>query len=160
MQFIKNFQSLFVVAGLSLILIACGGNNNSFENDYSDAPALADTSNALSKVITDSGVIYYVISTGDSTSFEVTIRDNIFIYYTTRTLDGEIIASSYVNGSTSAVSILNIGSQTRISFVGEGLAPGVLGMFEGERRVIFIPEDVSTIDEAITIDVELELVDE
>lgn len=160
MQFIKDSRNLFFVAILSLILIACGDNGNSFENDYSDAPALADTSNALSKVITNSGVIYYVINEGDSSSFNVTIRDNIRIYYTTRRLDGEIIRSSYVNGTTSAVRVTNIGAQTAISFVGDGLVDGVLGMFEGERRVLFIPEDVTTIDEALTVDVELEMVED
>ncbi len=160
MQFIKDSRNLFFVIILSLIFIACGDNGTNFVNDYSDAPALADTSNALSKVITNSGVIYYVISTGDSSSFNVTIRDDIRIYYTIRGLDDEILSSSYLNGSTSAVRVTNIGSQSTIGRVGDGLLDGVLGMYEGERRVIFIPEDVATVDEALTVDVELEIVED
>lgn len=155
------FTSLLFLSLVSIMISACGGDDNIFRNDYSDAPELPDTTNVVSKVISDTGLIYYVISEGDTTSFDVAIRDDMFVYYTTRTTDGEIVASSFVNGSTEPDRVNNIGSQSTISFVGDGFVEGVLGMYEGERRVLVIPAELNTTStsETIILDIELETIE-
>ncbi|GAB5409296.1 MAG: hypothetical protein BalsKO_16610 [Balneolaceae bacterium] len=154
----KSVRNLLLVLCTILIVSACNEDSNPFIADYSDAPPLADTTSALSKVTSESGLIYYVIEEGDSESFDLVIRDDVFMYYTTR-IDDEIIASSYVNGSTSAIRVNSVGSQTSIGFVGDGFVEGVLGMKEGERRVLVIPSDLNTTSETIVLDVEVETID-
>ena len=151
-----NFKFLLYLLPIFFLISACGGDNStSVTFDYSDAPAFPDTSNAVSKVISNTGLIYYVITEGDSSSFELTIRDDMFVYFTTRNLDGDIVSSSFVNGSTSPRRVNNVGLQTTISFGGQGLIEGILGMQEGERRLLVIPNEINTTDQTITIDFEL-----
>ncbi len=155
----KTLKNLLLISLTIVAISACGNDNNPFEVDYSDAPILPDTTNALSKVTLESGLIYYVITEGSPESFDVVIRDDIYVYYTTRTEDEEIIGSSYANGSTAPVRVNNVGSQSAIRFVGSGFASGVIGMKEGERRVLVIPTDLNSISEPIVIDIELETID-
>jgi len=151
-----NFKFLLYLLPIFFLITACGGDNGtSISFDYSDAPAFPDTANAVSKVFSDTGLIYYVITEGDSSSFELTIRDDMFVYYTTRNLDGDIVSSSFVNGSTSPRRVNNVGLQTTIGFGGQGLIEGILGMKEGERRLLIIPDEINTTDQTITIDFEL-----
>jgi hypothetical protein len=53
-----------------------------FTYDYSDAPNLPDVSEAIETINYDDGLVVYIMERGTGTQ-EVTIRDNIFLYYTT-----------------------------------------------------------------------------
>lgn len=154
-----SVRNLLLVAFSILFVSACNNDSNPFVVDYSDAPPLADTTSALSKVTFESGLVSYLIEDGNPESFNVVIRDDIIVYYTTRLVDGEIVASSYVNGSTSPIRVNNVGTQSSISFVGEGFAEGVVGMKEGERRVLVIPESSNTTNQTIVFEIELEAID-
>ena len=76
---------------------------------------------------------------------KVTIRDNIFLYYTTfrgGTSRDNIVDSSYLNGSQASTQFAEIG--TYQSSRGVGFVRGVLGMTEGEHRVIQVPDSLNT----------------
>lgn len=153
-------KSLFIILTLALFITACGSDNNTgYSFDYSDAPDLPDTTNALSTVSSTTGLTYYVITEGDPTSFDVVIRDDILVYFTSRLEDGDIFESSYVNGSTSAIRVNTVGTQSAISIVGTGFVEGVIGMKEGERRVLVIPSELNTAGQTVTLDIELESID-
>ena len=156
----STIKNLFIILFVVFLISACGGNNTTgIRFDYSDAPPLPDTTSVVSKVTSDSGLIYYVIQEGSPESYDLVIRDDIFAYYTTRLENGDIYSSSFVNGSTSPVRINNIGSQSTISLVGSGFVEGVLGMKEGERRLLVIPSNINTTSQTITLDIELETID-
>ncbi|MEQ9308805.1 MAG: FKBP-type peptidyl-prolyl cis-trans isomerase [Balneolaceae bacterium] len=155
----KNSARNFLLLICTIAFVsACNNDSNPFVADYSDAPPLPDTTSALSKITFESGLIYYLIEDGNPESFDLVIRDDAYMYYTTR-LDGEIIGSSYVNGSTSPVRVNNVGTQSTINYVGDGFVEGVLGMKEGERRVLVIPEDLNSTTETLVFDVEIETID-
>ena len=122
---------------------------------------MPDTTAALSKVTLDNGLIYYVITEGNPESYDVTIRDDIFIYYTTRRSNDDVVQSSYANGNTAPTRVNNVGTKSTLNFIGDGIIGAVVGMKEGERRVAYIPSGLNTLssDETLTFDVELESVD-
>lgn len=141
-----------------LVISACDTNNTTFTIDYSDAPDLPDTTQALSKVVNESGLIYYVIQEGAG-PFEVGIRDNIRLFFTGRDPDGTIFQSSFVNGKTSSSIFNNIGSYNNgqgVNSRGEGFVQGILGMKEGERRVLVIPPSQSVFIDTVIYDIELD----
>lgn len=154
-KFSKPF--LFILTVI-LLVTACDTNNPTFTIDYSDAPDLADTTQAISKVVMETGLIYYVIQDG-SGPFEVGIRDNIRLFYTGRDEDGTIFQSSFVNGVTSSALFNDIGSyraEQGVSSRGEGFVEGILGMKEGERRVLMIPPSQSVFIDTVIYDIELD----
>ena len=164
MTFKKNSKILTLFILVAIAVTACDEDNNPFEIDYSDVPSLPDTTaQGVTKVTTESGLIYYVITEGDPESFEVVIRDDIEIYYTGRTEDGEIFESSYGNGSTTPDRFNDIGSYANSrgnNSKGEGFVEGILGMFEGERRVLVIPPDLNrTTSSTLIYDIELESIE-
>lgn len=95
------------------------------------------------------GVSKYVIEEGNGED-RVVIRDQIAFYLTLRTMDGTIIYSSYQNNNTSPIqaTIQNISTPRPPSLVRsftfdrartDGLRKGLIGMREGEKRVIIVP---------------------
>lgn len=132
-----------VFATLLLILIgACAGDgNNIYRIDYSGAPDLPDTSQALTDTVTASGLQYYVMAEGEG-PYEIAIRSDFDVYITVRLLDDEIIDSSYRNGSTSPRSI-GPSSGTTLNDLVSGVREGLLGMKAGEHRVLIVPSDLA-----------------
>ena len=164
MTFIKKLRILSFLTLSIVAFAACNEDSNPFRIDYSDAPPLPDTTaQGVSKISTGSGLIYYVISEGNPESFEVVIRDDIQIYYTGRTEDGEIFESSYGNGSTSPDRFNDLGSYVSArgtNSKGEGFVEGILGMYEGERRVLVIPPELNrTASSTLIYDIELETIE-
>ncbi len=164
MNSFKNLKIFSLIILTALIVSACNENSNPFRVDYSDVPPLPDTTaQGVTKVITESGLIYYVITEGNPESFEVVIRDDIQIYYTGRTEDGEIFESSYGNGSTTPDRFNDIGSYVNgrgNNSKGKGFVEGILGMIEGERRVLVIPSDLNRTESSFIIyDIELETIE-
>lgn len=159
MNFTTRVKSLLSVLLLSLLVGACNDDNQIFTNDYSDAPPLPDTTNALSKTITPEGLKIYTITKGDTTTFEITIRDNVFAYFTSRTASNDnIVQSTYANGITTPFRISNVGGQNTVTYVQGRLYDGVAGMYEGERRVLVYPDSLTSINRELIIDFELEAV--
>ncbi|MBO6523969.1 MAG: FKBP-type peptidyl-prolyl cis-trans isomerase [Balneolaceae bacterium] len=164
MNSFKNLKFFSLILLTGIILSACDDDSNPFRIDYSDVPPLPDTTaQNVTKVTTESGLIYYVITEGNPESFEVVIRDDIQIYYTGRTQDGDIFESSYGNGSTTPDRFNDIGSYANgrgTNSKGEGFVEGILGMLEGERRVLVIPSNLNTTESSIIVyDIELETIE-
>lgn len=127
-QLIK--RSLFIIMAITA-LNACGDDSYG-TTDYSTVPAPYDTTaSALITSDIDPDLKYYVIEEGESED-SVTIRDQIYLHYTGRRTNGEIFDSSYKNGNLTPY------SSTITGFV-DGFTEGLLGMEEGEKRVLIIP---------------------
>lgn len=165
---IRSITSFLLLSAIVIATSACGsGTSYNYYNDYSDAPVLVDVDTAaITSWVTENGLSVYVIETGDSTQLQVGIRDVIRAKYTTRNAsvddyresEDAIIQSTYVNGSTSATSISSLGSQSVIYYVSSTLIDGIEGMYEGERRVLFFPDSLTTFGQPIAVDFELESV--
>jgi hypothetical protein len=133
----------FVLVLIATLTSGCEEDDFYFTYDYSDAPSLPDVSEAIETINYDDGLVIYIMERGTGTQ-EVTIRDNIFLYYTTfrgGTSRDNIIDSSYLNGSQASTQFAEIG--TYQSSRGVGFVRGVLGMTEGEHRVIQVPDSLN-----------------
>lgn len=97
------------------------------------------------------GVTMYVIKEGRGVD-QVVIRDQIAIFLTLRTLDGEIIYSSYQNNNDNPIqaNVQNILTPRPPNIVRsfsferartDGLRKGLIGMREDEKRVIIVPPE-------------------
>lgn len=92
------------------------------------------------------GIVKYIVEEGRGVD-KVVIRDNISFFITLTTVDGEIIYSSYQNGSESPDQ-RSVQGITPPQFVQNynlnlaltnGLRKGIIGMREGEKRVLIVP---------------------
>lgn len=131
----KYYKSLLLFASVFslLFLNACGGEDP-FQVDYSAAPEpfpIVDST----KVETESGLTYYVVEEGSGDT--VTRRSTVFVFYTGRTLDGNIFDSSYRNGAITPATFNDLGGLI------QGFREGLIGMKEGEKRVLIIPPDLA-----------------
>lgn len=122
------------------------------EPTFDSVPAPFNISQAEEEPVVD-GVTKYTVEEGRGED-QVVIRDQIAMYLTLRTMDGTIIYSSYQNDSTDPVqssiqNILTPQPPTVVRFGNfsfdrartDGLRKGLIGMREGEKRVIIVPPD-------------------
>lgn len=139
----KSFPfRLAIMLSAILFLQACGDDNGPSgpELDFSTVPDPYDISKADTNYTKEGDVEIYVIEEGDS-PFEVIPRDQIGIKFTGRVLDEYIFDSTYKNGGTQPAVITNMTSvkTAQQSPQIEGFRRGLLGMKEGEKRVIIVP---------------------
>ena len=135
----KNQTSLFThltglakIVALALIVFVAGcDEENPFVLDFSTVPPPFEIGNAP-LVTTESGLGYHVIREG-SGPFSVTRRDNVQVFFTGRLTNGEIFDSSYSNGRTFPSTFVDLGTLI------DGFREGLIGMREGEQRVLIIP---------------------
>jgi FKBP-type peptidyl-prolyl cis-trans isomerase len=155
------FKFPLLLTLLSTLFLSSCEDDTRFQIDYSTVPDAYSISGAK-KVVTETGLIYYVIEEGSGT-LEVTPRDQIQIFYTKRLkrdLD-HILSSSYANGVQQPVSA-SLGASRIVSEA--GFREGLLGMKEGEKRVLILPPDLayggspnsSFAEDTLWIDVELD----
>jgi len=156
---------VFLIVTLSLFLISCD-DTNTRRIDYSTVPDPFSIEGA-EKVTTESGLEYYVIEegicpSGDEDICSINSRDQVSIYYTKRVSDDpdRIISSSYVNGVERPVNVTAAGGSIVAE---EGFKQGILGMKEGEKRVLLLPPDLAYgntntqySDKTIWIDLEID----
>lgn len=157
---------LFIVISSVFLYIGCDDSTNPFfrETDFSTVPAPLDTSES-ELIELENGLSYYIVDRGDEDSqWQVQGRDGIRIFLTLRLEDGTILQSTYANGRTTPedVGVASLSPQ--------GLREGVLGMKEGESRVIIVPPSLGygnvnqgqqfyqLRDETLIYDVELEAI--
>jgi len=134
----QNMRSYLLLALLPWLLIGCLESSSSVvapteptEPDYSTVPAPYDTTGK--PVITlEGGTIAYLVHQTDH-PFIVQPRDQVAIFLTLRTLDGEIVSSTYSDSVTTA-SLVDVQG---ISV--SGLKNGVIGMRINEKRTLFVP---------------------
>lgn len=138
--------SLFVL--LIAFTAACSTDSNIGlqEPTFDNVPEPFDISNIEAEPVQD-GIEKYIVEEGRGED-RVVIRDQLFIFVTLRTMDGDIIYSSYQNNRTSPdpVTVLNIqpafprNFQIQRAFT-NGLRKGLIGMREGEKRVLIVPPE-------------------
>ncbi|MEX0894827.1 MAG: FKBP-type peptidyl-prolyl cis-trans isomerase [Balneolaceae bacterium] len=133
----QHSTTVYLLFAFSVFLFLYAGCDDStgprfVEPDYSTVPEMADTSNA-EKVELDDGLTYYVIEEGGGQA-KVVSRDAITMYVTLRRSNGEVLSSTYANSRTTPQ------SETVDRYTdAKGFKLGVLGMKEGEHRIIVIP---------------------
>lgn len=130
---LSKLTKFFIIAAV-LTMAGCD-EDNPFIVDFSLVPEPFDTSNTT-LVTTTSGLGYHVIREG-SGPFVVTRRDNIRVFFTGRLTNGEIFDSSYRNRSTTPSLFSNLGALI------PGFREGLIGMKEGEQRVLIIPPSLA-----------------
>jgi hypothetical protein len=141
-----------ISAAIILLTILSGCTTDSGfriqEPTFDSVPAAFDTSQDNEETVAD-GVTKFTIEEGTGED-QVVIRDQIAIFITLRTQDGTIIYSSYQNNNENPIqasvqSILTPRPPTIVrSFSFErartdGLRKGIIGMKEGEKRVLIVP---------------------
>ncbi|MFU8813148.1 MAG: FKBP-type peptidyl-prolyl cis-trans isomerase [Balneolaceae bacterium] len=131
------FISLFMFAG-------CDSTRTFQPPDTSTVPGPFDISGLEPQIITGD-VQVYTVDEGEGVD-EVTIRDIVDIFVTLRSENGEIIFSTYSNGSTfpSSIEVASITATFVLSFdirlsYSEGLRNGIIGMKRNERRTLIVP---------------------
>lgn len=113
--------------------------------DFTTVPEPYDTSNVESIELRD-GVTAYLHEEGYG-SFEVSPRDQVSIYMTLRTDQGDIIYSTFSSDRTNPITVsMPIVGDTQqvldysiVMSYTPGLEIGLLGMKAGERRTIVVP---------------------
>ncbi|WP_069133041.1 FKBP-type peptidyl-prolyl cis-trans isomerase [Rhodohalobacter halophilus] len=112
--------------------------------DFSTVPAAYDYE-GLEAVEIEEGITAYIHEEGDGVG-TVTVRDDILLFITLRTLEGDIIYSTYNDSSVepTTVRISNIQLNPSVFRYNiqlaytYGLRQGVIGMKEGERRTLIV----------------------
>jgi len=143
-----KYTPIFLFLTFSLLLMSAGCSTDSGfdiqEPTFENVPEPYDISGIEAEPVKD-GTVKHVVEEGRG-EFQVVIRDDISVFITLRNEDGDIIFSTYQNGRTSPniVNILSIqpgfasNFQIQRAFT-NGLRNGLLGMREGEKRVLFVP---------------------
>jgi len=129
---------LFIVVTSVFLYTGCDDPTNPIfrETDFSTVPDPIDTSQ-YERIELENGLSYYVVETGDTDSqWAVQGRDGVRIFLTLRLEDGTILQSTYANGRTTPEDVSVSGLPT------EGLREGIIGMKEGETRVIIVPPNL------------------
>lgn len=148
-----KISSVFTISTAIIFLTIMSGctTDSGFtiqEPTFDNAPAPFDISEAEEEPVAD-GITKYTVDEGHGED-RVVIRDRVAIYLTLRTMDETIIYSSYQNGNNDPIqaSIQNIITPQPPTVVRnfsferartDGLRKGLIGMREGEKRVIIVP---------------------
>lgn len=153
------FRNTLIVSILLLFTISCGGEDPFlFEDDYSSVPDPFSTS-GVTPDTSESGLVVYELALGDTSSpINVGIRDRVTVFYTGRKTNGEIFDSSYKNDQTSPTSFT-------VATVIDGFTEGLLGMYEGGKKVLIIPPNLayegtsnSLRNDTLVFDIEIETI--
>lgn len=140
-------NSAFALLLLSFIFIGCEDELQTIpEPTFDSVPEAMDISGVQGEEITE-GLTKYVVEEGYGPD-SVTKRDAVSLYITLRTEDREIIYSSFQNDQTDPADfeIANIrmvnnpqlDSYTQTRAYTDGLRDGLIGMQQGERRVLIV----------------------
>jgi len=130
----KNGKLFILLILMTTFAASCGSDSNPFNiepPDLTTVPPPVDTTGAEMVELADS-LVFFRVRPGEG-EFSVVNRDNIRRHFTLRSSDGEVIRSSYADGNTTPRVASVQASET------EGLRRGLLGMKEGEIRVIVVP---------------------
>jgi hypothetical protein len=135
---VQTMRLLLLLAILPLILAGCLESSSSVvapeepvDPDYSTVPAPYDTTGKPILTL-EGGTLAYLVHQTDH-PFVAQPRDQVAIFLTLRTLDGEIVSSTYSDSATTA-SLVDVQG---ISV--SGLKNGVIGMRVNEKRSLFVP---------------------
>jgi predicted small lipoprotein YifL len=142
-----SLKILFLIIAASLFTITSCDTNDPFSfppPDFSTVPDAYDI-DGLEPLEIEEGITAYIHEEGDGFG-TVTVRDDLLLFITVRTLDGDIIYSTYNDARVEPTSIrvssiqLNpsvFSYNIQLSYT-SGLRQGLLGMKEGERRTLIV----------------------
>jgi hypothetical protein len=134
-QFMSRIlRSLISIAALMFagaIFTACSDGFTFRPPDFSLAPEPFDISN-ITPITTSGGLTIYVVQEGEAILGPVAERDIVLVYYTLRLEDGTIEDSSYREQNPDPV-------RFDLTGVIRGFRQGMVGMVEGEKRVVIVP---------------------
>lgn len=127
----------------TLLLQGCSNNNtNRFRFNPKAAPPPYDQSQAVRDTTLSGGIKIYVIKEGTG-PYKVTPNDQIQVKYTGRTANGKVFTTTYTKNSITSnstnITDLYPYPERNSSPLVEGLRRGLLGMQEGEKRIIRVP---------------------
>ena len=145
MSSIKKLSKIFLSLSLIVLVSACKGDDSIYRTDYSLAEEMLFSIEGITPTTSSTGLITYSLEPGDG-PFTVSIRDEIYIYMTVRTKDDNtILDSSYANGSINPFYYhQNSNSSSRyLPGLIDGVLEGILGMREGEKKVIEVPPSLA-----------------
>jgi len=140
--------SLIAISLLLYITTACTTDSGFTmpEPTFNNVPEPFDISGVEAEPVQD-GTVKYIIEEGYGED-RVVVRDDLLIYITLRNMDGDYIYSTYQNDRTSpnVVTVLNIVPRFSQNFNIErsftnGLRKGLIGMRQGEKRVLIVPPE-------------------
>lgn len=159
MKFFTKLSFFPLLIFLSTILLVQGCEDDPFrssrELDFSTVPEPFDLTQSDTSYTKEGDIGIHVIeqvetpcdedADKDPNHCEVQPVDQITLFITGRTSDGEIFRSTYANGNTQPALLKNlrpiqfeVDGQTVPPQI-EGFRRGLLGMSEGEKRVIIVP---------------------
>jgi FKBP-type peptidyl-prolyl cis-trans isomerase len=127
-RYLLSFFTLIFISGT---LSSCDDGFTFEPPDFSLAPPPYDISN-IDPVTMETGLILYYVQEGTPFLGPVTERDIVRVRYTLRLEDDTIEDSSYRNQNPDPASF-------NLSDVIRGFREGLVGMVEGEKRVIIVP---------------------
>jgi FKBP-type peptidyl-prolyl cis-trans isomerase len=128
---LRYFFTLSALLLLSGYLTACDDGFSFRPPDFSLVPEPFDISN-ITPVTTPEGLVIYVVQEGEAFLGPVTARDRVLVRYTLRLEDGTIEDSSYRERNPDPI-------RFGLSDVIRGFREGMIGMVEGEKRVVIVP---------------------
>ena len=150
----KSFGIFFAIIYILSISYGCKPESDPYSIDFSLAEANIFDVTGYESRTTESGLIIYELESGTGI-IEVVSRDDILLYYTIRFKpDDTILKSSYANNSNVPVLFTEIAA-TANTF-GDGFVEGIIGMKEGEKRVVVIPASESIYSDTVIVDLELD----
>ncbi len=134
------------LAAFSIILFSCD-TSDPFRippPDFSTVPEAYNIDN-VSPVTIEEGVEAYILEEGTGPFF-VTVRDEVAVFMTLRTDEGDIVFSTFANGIDfalplsvrSAGTIQNVFQYSILLAYTPGLKAGILGMQQGEKRTLVL----------------------
>ncbi len=145
MNTISALKTNFLLAiALIFFCISCGGDNpfSLPPDDFTTVPE-SFSIQGITPDTTESGLIIYELEEGNG-ELTVTIRDQVDVYFTGRSINGTVFESTYKNSRTTPTSY-NVSST---SFT-EGFQEGILNMKEGGKRVLIVPPELGYLNRAV-----------
>lgn len=150
-----KISSALLITATTFLIIALSGctTDSGFsiqEPTFDSVPELFEIGQAEEEPVID-GITKFTIDEGSGVD-QVVIRDQVAMFLTLRAEDGTIIYSSYQNNNENPIqaNIQNIltprppNTVRTFSFdraQTDGLRKGIIGMREGEKRVIIVPPE-------------------
>lgn len=145
----KLSRKFIILAGIVIgifLVQGCDQGNRFIRTFFPEAaPPPYDSTAAISDTTLAGGTTIYTIKQGEG-PFNVRYRDKVKVYLTGRTADGKIFRTSYTKreGFPSTTVLPNLTPYpVQIKFntyyLIEGLRKGLIGMKEGEKRIIRVP---------------------
>ena len=145
-MYTSSVRAVLLLIAFSILLLSCD-TSDPFRippPDFSTVPEAYNIEN-VEPVTIEEGVDVYHLEEGFGPFF-VTVRDEVAVFMTLRTDEGEVIFSTFANGNELAIplsvrssgTIQNVFQYSILLSYTPGLKAGILGMQQGEKRTIVV----------------------